>query len=74
MVFFFYEKHTTVRPFININEDHLESFRFFGRLLGISIINNYNIGANFDRSVYKYILNKRVKFTDIEEMDQSLFY
>lgn len=69
------DKHTTVHPFINsnINSDHLLYFKFVGRILAKVIIEGYNLGIHFDKSVYKYILGKKCDLSDLEEIDYQYY-
>jgi hypothetical protein len=69
------DKHTTVHPFINsnINSDHLLYFKFLGRILAKVIIEGYNLGIYFDKSVYKYLLSKKCDLSDLEEIDYQYY-
>jgi E3 ubiquitin-protein ligase HUWE1 len=69
------DKNTTFRPFecSDLNPDHLEFFKFVGRILGMTIINNCNVGAYFDKSVFKSILKRKCSLSDLEETDVTYY-
>jgi E3 ubiquitin-protein ligase HACE1 len=51
---------TTFQPCSNseINPDHLNYFRFAGRIIGLSLYNRLHLNVYFTRSFYKHILGK----------------
>jgi E3 ubiquitin-protein ligase HUWE1 len=51
----------------------LEFFKFVGRILGMTIVNNYNVGAYFDKSVFKSILKRKCSLSDLEEIDETYY-
>jgi hypothetical protein len=69
------DKNTTFRPFefSDLNSNHLEFFKFVGRILGMTIINNNNVGAYFDKSVFKSILKRKCSLSDLEEIDETYY-
>ncbi|EMS22762.1 E3 ubiquitin-protein ligase HUWE1 [Rhodotorula toruloides NP11] len=56
-----------------INENHLEYFRFVGRLIGKAIFDQRILEAHFSRSVYKHMLGKPVDHRDLESIDPEYY-
>uniref|UniRef100_UPI0039804973 hypothetical protein n=1 Tax=Salmonella sp. s51228 TaxID=3159652 RepID=UPI0039804973 len=54
-----------------INENHLEYFKFVGRLIAKAIYDNKLLDCYFGRSFYKHILGKPVHYSDMESEDYS---
>ena len=65
---------TTFQPCSNseINPDHLNYFRFAGRIIGLSLYNRLHLNVYFTRSFYKHILGKNFKILGFENW-ASLF-
>ncbi|KAL3077894.1 hypothetical protein niasHS_013423 [Heterodera schachtii] len=66
-MFTFAEKHRSVNP------EHLDYFRFVGRVIAKAIYDNKQLDCYFTRAFYKHILNKHVRYQDIESEDPDLF-
>jgi len=54
------------------NDNHLNYFRFFGRLVGKALFEGELITANFTRAVFKMMLGKSVTFNDFQTVDKDL--
>ncbi|RWS01335.1 E3 ubiquitin-protein ligase HUWE1-like isoform X2, partial [Dinothrombium tinctorium] len=55
------------------NSNHLQYFKFVGRVIAKAIYDNKLLEAYFTRSFYKHILGKPVKYTDMESEDYSFY-
>lgn len=53
------------------NSNHLNYFRFVGRLIGKAIYENQLLDCYFTRSFYKHMLGKPVRYTDMEAEDNE---
>ncbi|KAL3120549.1 hypothetical protein niasHT_007841 [Heterodera trifolii] len=56
-----------------VNPEHLDYFRFVGRVIAKAIYDNKQLDCYFTRAFYKHILNKHVRYQDIESEDPDLF-
>ncbi|PXF44012.1 E3 ubiquitin-protein ligase UPL1 [Gracilariopsis chorda] len=56
-----------------INKEHLETFRFVGRVIAKAIYDGQLIDAYFTRSFYKHILGMKPNFHDIEGQDPDYY-
>lgn len=56
-----------------INSEHLENFRFVGRIIGKAIYDGQLVDAYFTRSFYKHILGLKPKYHDIEAEDPEYY-
>ena len=56
-----------------INPEHLEYFKFVGRLIAKAIYDNKLLDCYFTRAFYKHILNVPVRYQDIESEDPAFF-
>ena len=65
----------TFSPNINsyINGDHLEYFKFVGRIVGKAISDGYLMDAHFTRSFYKHMLGEKVDHHDMEAVDPDYY-
>ncbi|KRX45470.1 E3 ubiquitin-protein ligase HUWE1 [Trichinella murrelli] len=63
----------TINPSSYINREHLQYFKFIGRLIAKAIYDNKLLDCYFTRAFYKHILSKPVKYTDIESEDPSFY-
>lgn len=52
-----------------VNPDHLQYFRFVGRVIGKAIYDGRLLDAYFTRSFYKHILGQAPDFRDLEAVD-----
>ncbi|PVD28501.1 hypothetical protein C0Q70_11089 [Pomacea canaliculata] len=53
----------------SINPDHLNYFRFTGRLLGLALFHRQLLATYFTRSFYKHILGIPVNYQDVASID-----
>uniref|UniRef100_A0A914HYU0 HECT-type E3 ubiquitin transferase n=1 Tax=Globodera rostochiensis TaxID=31243 RepID=A0A914HYU0_GLORO len=56
-----------------VNPEHLDYYRFVGRVIAKAIYDNKQLDCYFTRAFYKHILNKYVRYQDIESEDPDLF-
>ncbi|XP_019852268.1 PREDICTED: E3 ubiquitin-protein ligase NEDD4-like [Amphimedon queenslandica] len=56
-----------------INENHLDYFRFIGRIFGLAIYHKKLIDAFFVRPFYKVILGRPVVLADMEAVDTEFY-
>lgn len=56
-----------------INREHLENFRFVGRIIGKAIYDGQLLDAYFTRSFYKHILGLKPTYHDIEAQDPDYY-
>ncbi|CAE8676293.1 unnamed protein product [Polarella glacialis] len=56
-----------------LNRDHLEWFRFIGRIVGKAIHDGQNLEAYFTRGFYKHMLGRKVIPADLEAFDPEYF-
>ena len=73
---FEYAAHDTytlqINPHSAINPDHLDYFRFIGRVMGMAILHQRFLDAFFVGSFYKMILKKKVTVEDMEGIDADI--
>ncbi|KAI9028089.1 hypothetical protein CLU79DRAFT_737674 [Phycomyces nitens] len=62
-----------INPHSGINPEHLNYFKFIGRVVGLSIFHRRFLDAFFIVSFYKMILNKRVAVADMESVDAEFY-
>merc|ERR1711884_99051 len=55
------------------NPNHLDYFKFVGRVIAKAIYDNKHLECYFTRSFYKHILAKTVKHTDMESEDYAFY-
>lgn len=55
------------------NPNHLQYFKFAGRIVAKAIYDNKLLDCFFTRSFYKHILGKSVHYTDMEAEDYSFY-
>ena len=60
-------------PSSHVNPNHLNYFRFIGRVIAKAIYDNKLLDCYFTRSFYKHILGKAVHYTDMESEDYSFY-
>ncbi|KKA29003.1 hypothetical protein TD95_004684 [Thielaviopsis punctulata] len=58
-----------INPHSGINPEHLNYFRFIGRVVGLAIFHRRFLDAFFIGALYKMILNKAVTLADMEGVD-----
>ena len=60
-------------PSSQINPNHLDYFRFIGKVIAKAIYDNKLLDCYFTRSFYKHILGKQLHYTDMEAEDYSFY-
>jgi E3 ubiquitin-protein ligase HUWE1 len=63
----------TINDFSHINSNHLDYFKFVGRVIAKAIYDNKLLECYFTRSFYKHILAKAVRHQDMESEDYSFY-
>lgn len=58
-----------INPHSGINPEHLNFFRFIGRVVGLAIFHRRFLDAFFIGAFYKMILGKKVTLADMEGVD-----
>jgi E3 ubiquitin-protein ligase HUWE1 len=66
---------TTFHPnrLSHINGEHLEYFKFIGRIIGKALYEGRALDCHFSRAVYKRILGKPVSLKDMETLDLDYY-
>jgi E3 ubiquitin-protein ligase NEDD4 len=74
---FEYSAHDTytlqINPHSAIDPDHLNHFKFIGRVVGMSIFHHRFLDAFFISAFYKMILHKKITLKDMESVDADMF-
>ncbi|UKJ87753.1 E3 ubiquitin-protein ligase HUWE1 [Theileria orientalis] len=60
-------------PLSSINPDHLNYFRFIGRIIGKALYDGHHMEAYFCRSFYKHMLGTRITPCDAESVDPQFY-
>lgn len=60
-------------PYSYQNPEHLNYFKFLGRLLGVAILQNQVVPAFFTKIFYKTLLNKPTHYSDLKEINPDLY-
>lgn len=58
-----------INPHSGINPEHLNYFKFIGRVVGLAIFHRRFLDAFFIGALYKMMLNKAVSLSDMEGVD-----
>jgi len=53
--------------------NHLDYFKFVGRVIGKAVVDGHLMDAHFTRSFYKHLLGVPVDYTDIEAIDPEYY-
>ncbi len=61
-----------INPASGVNPEHLNYFKFIGRVLGLAIYHRRFLDAYFITSFYKIILKKKITLQDLESVDAEL--
>ncbi|KAG0091821.1 hypothetical protein BGZ92_011588 [Podila epicladia] len=61
-----------INPHSSINSEHLNYFKFIGRVVGLAIFHRRLLDAFFIVSFYKMILKKKVTLADLESVDADV--
>ena len=62
-----------INPHSGINPEHLNYFKFIGRVMGLAIFHRRFLDAFFTPSFYKMILGKKIHLSDMESIDAEYF-
>ncbi|KAF9432563.1 hypothetical protein BGZ76_010626 [Entomortierella beljakovae] len=62
-----------INPHSGINSEHLNYFKFIGRVVGLAIFHRRLLDAFFIVSFYKMILKKKVMLADLESVDADVY-
>lgn len=62
-----------INPHSDINPEHLNYFKFIGRVVGLAIFHRRFLDAFFIGAFYKMILRKRVVLEDMEGVDAEFY-
>jgi len=76
--FFKYTNDKTYELNINsmssfIETDHLNYYKFIGRIIGLAILQNQYLPVNFSYIFYKKLLNRNLNFSDLIFIDSELY-
>jgi len=63
----------TINPLSHCNSNHLQYFKFVGRIIAKAVYDNKLLECYFTRSFYKHILGVLVKYIDMESEDYSFY-
>lgn len=61
-----------ISPASGVNPEHLNYFKFIGRVVGLGIFHRRFLDAYFITSLYKMILHKKIVLADLESVDAEL--
>jgi E3 ubiquitin-protein ligase HUWE1 len=53
----------------HVNSDHLNFFKFIGRVLGKAILDNQLLELHFSKPLYKMIVGDDLEFEDLKDLD-----
>jgi hypothetical protein len=69
------QDNSTFQPnrFSYYNPNHLDYFKFVGRVIGKAILDGYFLPCHFTRSFYKHILGITVQPSDMEAIDPEYY-
>jgi E3 ubiquitin-protein ligase NEDD4 len=62
-----------INPASGVNPEHLDYFKFIGRVLGLAIFHHRFVDAYFVPGFYKMVLGKKVNIKDLEAVDYELY-
>jgi E3 ubiquitin-protein ligase NEDD4 len=62
-----------INPASGVNPEHLDYFKFIGRVLGLAVFHHRFLDAYFVPGFYKVVLGKRVNLKDLEAVDYELY-
>ncbi|OMJ87502.1 hypothetical protein SteCoe_10754 [Stentor coeruleus] len=57
----------------SINSEHIQFFKFVGRIIGKALCDGYSLDLYFTRSFYKHILGQEVTYQDMEDLDVDFY-
>jgi E3 ubiquitin-protein ligase NEDD4 len=62
-----------INPNSNINPEHLNYFKFVGRVVGLAVFHRRFLDAFFVGAMYKMMLRKKIVLQDLESVDSEMF-
>ncbi len=62
-----------INPASGVNPEHLDYFKFIGRVLGLAVFHHRFLDAYFVPGFYKMVLGKKVNIKDLEAVDYELY-
>jgi E3 ubiquitin-protein ligase HUWE1 len=60
-------------PLSGINQNHLDYFKFAGRVFGKAVVDGHLLDGHFTRSFYKHLLGVPIEYSDIEGVDPDYY-
>jgi len=60
-------------PLSGINQNHLDYFKFAGRVFGKAVVDGQLLDGHFTRSFYKHLLGLPIEYSDIEGVDPEYY-
>ena len=61
-----------INPHSGVNPEHLNYFKFIGRVVGLAIFHRRFLDSFFIGAFYKMMLRKKVSLQDMEGVDEDL--
>lgn len=61
-----------ISPASGVNPEHLNYFKFIGRIVGLAIFHRRFLDAYFISSFYKMVVTKKIALSDLESVDAEL--
>lgn len=69
-----YDNYTLqISPNSSVNTEHLNYFKFIGRVVGLAVFHKRFLDAHFVGAFYKMMLNKKIVLQDMEGIDNEYF-
>ena len=62
-----------INPASGVNPEHLDCFKFIGRVVGLAVFHHRFLHAYFVPGFYKMVLNRNVSLKDLETIDYELY-
>ncbi|GAA5996135.1 NEDD4 family E3 ubiquitin-protein ligase [Rhodotorula paludigena] len=62
-----------INPNSSINPEHLNYFKFIGRIVALAVFHRRFLDAYFITALYKMILKKKIALSDMESVDAEMF-
>lgn len=62
-----------INPNSNINPEHLNYFKFVGRVVGLAVFHRRFLDAFFVGAMYKMMLRKKIVLQDLESVDAEMY-
>lgn len=60
-------------PFSGVKQNHLEYFRFAGKMIAFALINNICVDAHFAPFFFKHLLNYKIKLNDLKGYSENVY-